>query len=336
MTGVQRVGRVLGRVLLAVAAFLPVFWLLGPRVGVDREAARSLMAEAVAAVPDAGALQDWLAGREGQVPNLRAAAQKRVVWAGTPGTVTPLSVVYIHGFSASAEELRPVPDLVAEALGANLYFTRLRGHGRDGPAMTEATAEFWLADVAEALEIGRRIGERVLVISTSTGGPLVTMATDLGAGDAVLGSVFVSPNFKVNNPPAVMLEWPGAQWWMPWLAGKERSFEPRNDMQALHWTTRYPFKAVFPMAAVIRSTREIDLARLQTPALFLTDPDDRVVVAARTDEVARQWGGPVRQIRYDMGPGDDAYAHIIAGTIASPGQTARAVADILEWVATLP
>lgn len=88
-------------------------------------------------VPQIAALDGWLADREAQVPDLRPDAEKTILWAGAPGQKTPLSVVYVHGFSAAAPELRPVPDRFAEALGANLFFTRLAGHGRDGAAMAE-------------------------------------------------------------------------------------------------------------------------------------------------------------------------------------------------------
>ena len=113
---------------------------------------------------------------EADIPNLRPAARKRVVWAGGKGERTPLSVVYLHGFSASAEEIRPVPDRVAEALGANLIYTRFKGHGRDGDAMAEARVRDWMADTAEALAAGRAVGEEVLVIATSTGASIATAA----------------------------------------------------------------------------------------------------------------------------------------------------------------
>ncbi|MDD4273595.1 MAG: hypothetical protein PHG14_07705 [Desulfobacter postgatei] len=38
--------------------------------------------------------------------------------------------VYIHGFSATRKETAPLSDLVAKTLNANLFYTRLSGHGR--------------------------------------------------------------------------------------------------------------------------------------------------------------------------------------------------------------
>ena len=70
--------------------------------------------------------------------DIRPGLQKEIVWANpATKTKTPLAIVYIHGFSASKGEVRPLPDKVASALGANLFFTRLTGHGEDGAAMAE-------------------------------------------------------------------------------------------------------------------------------------------------------------------------------------------------------
>jgi hypothetical protein len=79
-----------------------------------------------------------------------------------------VAIVYVHGFSASKAEVRPLPDRVAAALHANLFFTRLTGHGQDGTAMAKGSINAWVNNHAEAIAIDRAIGERVVVIGTST------------------------------------------------------------------------------------------------------------------------------------------------------------------------
>ncbi|MEO0831520.1 MAG: alpha/beta hydrolase, partial [Pseudomonadota bacterium] len=176
--------------LFALVLGIALLWVLGPRERVDTD----ITFERSSIGAD---IDGWLATQEASVPALRPAAAKRVVWAGEPGSRTPFSLVYLHGFSASAEEIRPVPDRVAQELGANLYFARFAGHGRDGPAMAEPRAGDWLEDFAEAMEIGRRIGEEIIILSTSTGGPIATIGVlDPVHGDGVRGLIFVSPNFE--------------------------------------------------------------------------------------------------------------------------------------------
>lgn len=287
-----------------------------------------------AAVP--GDLDSYLAASEAVVANLRPGAEKRIVWAGEAGAQTDWAVVYLHGFSATSEEIRPVPDRVAEALGANLYFARLAGHGRDGAAMAEPTGADWLADTAEALEIGRRLGKRVLVIGTSTGGTLATVAAaDPAMAKGLAGVVLISPNYAISNPMAFLLTWPGVRLWGPVVAGETRSFEPRSPAQAQHWTTSYPTLATVAMAHLVRYVDGLALGDVETPALFLFSDQDQVVRPEATRAVADRWGGPVQIEVVTPGPGDDAYAHVIAGEIMSPGMTDPVVERIVAWAAGL-
>ena len=317
-----------GALLLVVLAGA-LAWLFGPREPVDTSHGFD-----PASLGDD--LDAWLAAREAQVPGLRPEARKRIVWAGTPGERTPLSIVYLHGFSASAEEIRPVPDRVAERLGANLHFARLTGHGSDGRALAEASAGAWIADLAEAMAIGRRIGERVIVIGTSTGGTLAAhLAHDPALAEGVAGIVFVSPNFRVRNAGAFLLNWPRARVWLPTVLGPERAFEPVNEGHAAHWTTRYPSIAVLPMAALVAHVRALDHGGVQVPALFLYSEHDAVIAPAEVGRVAAAWGGPTEIHPFVMGAGDDPSSHVIAGDILSPGQTARAVDLISDWAQRL-
>lgn len=314
---------VVGAALAAAA-----LWVAGPTEPVDTEIAFD-----PSTVPED--VEGWLADREGRVPDLRPESAKAVLWHGAPGARTALSVVYVHGFSADPWEIRPVPDRVAAALGANLHFTRLAGHGRDGDAMAEASAGDWLEDLAEAVEVGRRTGERVVLVGTSTGATLIAAAAadpDLAPLMAdVAGVALISPNFRVSNPAAALLTWPAARAWVPLVAGPTRAFVPQNDRHARHWTTTYPTVATLPMAALTRHARRLDPAAASVPALFLFAPADAVVSHDETERVLAQWGGPTTVRRVAVREGDDPLSHVIAGDILSPGGTAPAVAALVEW-----
>jgi len=278
----------------------------------------------------------YLAEREAMVANLQPHAEKRVVWAGEAGVQTPLSIVYVHGFSASTGELRPVPRLLAEALGANLHYTRLAGHGRDGDAMGEPSGADWLADTAEAIEIGRRIGERVLVVGTSTGGALTALASiDPDMSRDVVGVVMVSPNFRIQNPAARILTLPLSRWWVPRIAGAERGFETENPDHAKYWTTRYPTVATISLAHLTKYARNADYRQATIPALFVYSDADKVVDPTETARVASEWGARVEVMQVTLTAGDDPHAHLVAGDILSPSQTAPVVARILAWAKAL-
>ncbi|WP_439139753.1 alpha/beta hydrolase [Roseicyclus sp.] len=279
----------------------------------------------------------YIAAREAALDDIRPGDAARIVWAGEAGAVTPLSVLYLHGFSAGPEEIRPVPDAVAAGLGANLVFARLSGHGRDGDAMAEPRAGDWLEDTALFLEIARAVGERVIVIGTSTGGTLAAWAaTDPAMARDVAGMVLVAPNFALANPAGVLLEWPYARVWGPWVAGAERAFEPMNEGQAAHWTTRYPIGAAVTLGTLLREMRGRDLGQADMPALVLISDADQVVSAQATRAAMAGWGGPVDLVALEMpAQGADPFAHVIAGDIMSPAMTAPVTARILAWAAGL-
>ncbi|MEM6618684.1 MAG: alpha/beta hydrolase [Pseudomonadota bacterium] len=326
-----RVVRWIVRIVVSLALLLGVLWLFGPREPMISEAAFD-----PTTVDDD--LDAWLTAREARFPDIRPGAQKRIVWRGAPGTRTPLAVVYVHGFSADAEEIRPVPDRVASALGANLFFTRLTGHGRtDGAAMAEPDMGDWMTDIAEAMEIGRRLGDRVLLITTSTGGTLaVAGAFDPEIGRDLAGVALVSPNFGPADPMADLATWPLARQWVPLLAGAERSWEPLNPEQGDHWNTRYPTTAVLPMMALVKYVRGLDLGDLRVPAFFVYSPDDQVVDAARTDAAYAAWAGPKGRIQPRLeGRTADPFAHVIAGDILSPDLTDEVAVAVTVWAGGL-
>ncbi len=277
-------------------------------------------------------LDAYLAREEARFHDITPGTEKRIVWAGAKGAKTPFAVVYLHGYSATSEEIRPVPDEVARALGANLFFTRFTGHGRPGAALATATTGDWLNDTAEALAIGKRIGERVIVISTSTGGTLAALAADdPRLAPEIDGIVFISPNFGLHNPLAFLLNWPFVRIWGPWVGGATQSFTPVNEANARYWTTRYPTVATVPLAALVRAAAGRDYAQVKIPALFLFSPQDQVVRPDITAKIAAAWGGPKQVAHPVLTARDDALHHVIAGAILSPDQTAPTVARILAW-----
>lgn len=314
--------------LVAICALvLLALWLLGPREEVDLQAEFDprRFGEGV---------QVYFESTEAAFDDITQGVEKRVIWQdGFKEQRTPVSILYVHGFSGSSEEIRPVPDLLAQALGANLVYTRLTGHGRGGDAMGQASVNDWMQDMAEALAAARAVGERVVVLSASTGGTLATAAAfDAQMAQGLAALVFIAPNYGINDPAAPLLTFPGGEWWLPYLAGERRSFTPLNAAQGRYWTTDYPIRALLPMAALVRAVGALPVEDLTVPALFRLSMADQVVRPDMTRQIADRWGGPAELQWVDPGPGIDPSAHVIAGDILSPAETQPAVRDILAWL----
>ena len=319
-------GKWLGRILLSLIVLGLVIWFLVPREPVDTEITFD-----PASLPED--LSAYLAESEARFDDITEGVEKRIIWAGSPGEQSDIALVYVHGFSATSEEIRPVPDRLAEELGANLYYTRLKGHGRGSLALAEPVAGDWLEDYAEAIAIGRRIGKEVIVIGTSTGGTIAAIgALSPELAEGVKGIIFVSPNFRLKSPTATILEWPLVRSWAALVAGAERSFAPQNEGHGKYWTTIYPTTALIPMAALVKYARNADYTGLRTPALFLFSDQDGVVNSETIRAVSTRWGGPVSLEPRKMGEGDDPFSHVIAGYILSPGQNDETVQIMRDWV----
>ncbi|SDA95513.1 alpha/beta hydrolase [Mesorhizobium qingshengii] len=316
------------RVVLAVLvlfAVLALAFVLGPRVAVDTTI--HFDPSAIGDDPQA-----YVARVEAAVPGIRDGLDKEIVWANPlVHARTPLSIVYIHGFSASKGEVRPLPDDVADQLDANLFYTRLTGHGQDGAAMTQGSVNAWINDYEEALAIGRAIGDKVIVISTSTGGSLAAWAaTQPGASDGVAAIAFISPNFGVKASGAEFLTMPWGKQIAKLVAGKERSFVPRNALHEKFWTYRYPIEATLPMQALTELAYGAPVEKATIPALFIFSDSDRVVRPDRTREIAGRWGGAHELVPVDdTGDPDN---HVIAGDALSPSTTAFLAQRIGVWI----
>ncbi|WP_171128849.1 MULTISPECIES: carboxylesterase [unclassified Ruegeria] len=324
----RRAGWVIGRILLILLLVGVGVCLIAPREPVDlnpRFDARKF----------GEGVQVYFESVESGFDDIVPGVEKRVIWQeGFREQRTRYAVLYIHGFSASSEEIRPVPDLLADALGANLVYTRLQGHGREGAAMGEATAVGWMEDTAEALAAARAVGDEVIVLSTSTGGTLAAAAAlDRELSQKVAAMIFVSPNFGVNTPGAWVPTLPLARTWLPLVMGDVRNPPGPDPERNLYWSTNYPWTAVVPMSVLVDAVYALDFAGAQNPALFWFSEDDQVVRPDRTHDVARAWGGFATANLVTMGPDDDPQSHVIAGRLMSPGQTEGAVAGMLAWLA---
>ncbi|MEP4249393.1 alpha/beta hydrolase [Tateyamaria sp.] len=320
----KRLGKAILYLFGGFAVAIGALWAFGPYEDA------TLTPHDITVTADLGA---YFATVEAAYDDITPGVEKRVIWADEPGAQTEWAILYVHGFSATSQEIRPVPDLLAKSLGANLIYTRLQGHGRSGDALATGTVQGWATDLDEGLQAARIAGRKVLILATSTGATLVAAkAQDAEMMQDVAGLIFVSPNFGVNTPVARLLSWPAARYWLPPLAGAQRSFEPANADHATYWTTSYPSVAVLPMAALIDAAVAQDASAQTLPALFWFSNEDNVVRPDITADIASRWGGPSKVVNPVMGPMDDPSSHVIAGDILSPGQTEIAFEGMLAWV----
>lgn len=327
-----------GLVLLALLAIGGVVFALGPKVTVDEAA----MLPVRPPPSDPAALDRYIAEREAAFDDITPGAEKTIIWADPANRArTPLSVVYLHGFGATRQELSPVPEEIAKTLGANLFLTRLRGHGRPGHALGQSTPAQWFEDTIEALAIGERIGERVILVGCSTGGTLaVWLQHWLGRGKRhppIQGPpaalVLIAPNFGAADPRAGIMTLPWGVQIARMLVGDTYSWEPANPEQAKYWTHRHPPKALATVQAVVEHLDDQPPARPDVPTLVIWTAHDPVVDPARI----QAWVDALPERRTARIFTDDIERgnHVMAGRIMAPARTAPVVSAVVDFVREL-
>ncbi len=260
---------------------------------------------------------DYIAAVERAVSGIRPSHGKELVWRNEDREKTGWSVVYLHGISASRRELAPMSEKIAELLDANLVLILLTDHGIDGGAMARATSLDWLNNSVEAITVGQRIGEKVLVTGVSTGPALATWAASQPTLVENVGSLFLfSANYGVHGASTGLLNMPLAKTLLPLIFGDERSFEPMNTQQAQGRTTRYPSKSVFAMASLLRLSDTIAVRKLNLPAFFIYSTDDKIVLAPQIRDAISDWGGSTAEVI--INDSCDPNNHILTGDIISP------------------
>jgi esterase/lipase len=188
------------RILLITFLSLIVMYLVGPSPKHGRYDAK------LGKIPYEGmALEEWVKAREAKAKP-KPDNEARIIWANDSSKArTTYAVIYLHGFTASQEEGDPVHLNFARHIGANLYLSRLSEHGilGDKPLMNMTATSLW-ESAKDAYAIGRKLGDSVIIMGTSTGGTLALMLAAEQYPE-IAGVVLLSPNIEINESLAFLL-----------------------------------------------------------------------------------------------------------------------------------
>ena len=251
---------------------------------------------------DAVKLEKQIAEKENAFKTLRPDNEARIIWADSSKTKTPWSIVFLHGFSASWREGDPVVLDLAKRYGCNVFLPRLYGHGLDtAECMVNLTAEKLLGSAKEALAIGKAIGEKVLVVSSSTGG---TLSLYLASGkDNIDALVLYSPNVKIYDPTAKLLDKPwGLQISRAVLGSKYRGW-PAPDEKKKYFTNYYRLEALIGVQSLISHTMKKETFEKITCPVFIgyyyknEEEQDKVISIEAMKEMYTQLSTPANQKR---------------------------------------
>lgn len=254
------------RILYIVIPILIIIYLLGPRP------ATPTYDTTMSSINLSGAaLQDFVNNRERQ-HILKPNNQARIVWNNDSlKNKTAYSIVYLHGFSASQEEGRPIHTNIAKEFGCNLYLARLAEHGLDtADPLIRLTPESYWQSCKDALAIGRQLGDRVILMGTSTGG---TNALQLAATypNDVAALVLLSPNVSIFEKSSFLLNDPwGLQIAETIIGGNEMISTDERPIYRQYWYWKYPIKAATELEEYLETTMVKEtFEKVKQPTLLL-------------------------------------------------------------------
>jgi esterase/lipase len=279
-------------------------------------------------------LDAHLAAAEASLADVTPGAEKQIVWGPAGRVRAPWAVVYLHGFTATRQEMAPLPELLAQSLGGHVFYTRLSGHGRPGGRMADMSVAQWQADALEALALGHRLGQRVLVMGTSTGATLAAWAALQPQGLEIAAWVLVSPNFGPKDRFASLINWSWGRALIHWVHGGVMRYKPLNATKARFWTHEYPTSALAPMMALVRQVRSAKLEAVKAPLLMLLSPRDRVINVTDARAAFKRFGSAVKCL-IEVDYSESAGQHVLAGDIEAPKATATMAAQVLAFVHSL-
>jgi esterase/lipase len=308
--------------LLLVSCVLVVLFFLGPKVEINTSVRPVSLPED---------LDAYLAESEAQFTDIIPGAEKTIIWAGEKGRATPLSVVYLHGFSACRQEAAPLAEVVAEELRANLFYSRFKGHGRGSKAMAEGSVNDWLNDAWEAVEIGKRIGEKVVVIGLSTGGTAACWLATQDIADHVAAFILISPNLSLVDRKTELLTLPWGRQIAELAMGAEYGWEPHNEQYDKYWTHHFPTRALLPLQGMVRVARSLDLGTIQQPLLIIYSPADEVVCPVTIERRFDSIGSAKKKLIPYYESGSPSH-HVLAGDILAPDSTQPLAEMIVDFI----
>jgi esterase/lipase len=254
--------RLLKIVILSIFALIGIYFL-GPKPP------KPVFNAILHSVSSINELDNYIADME-STHRIKPDNEAKIIWADSSKAQTEYAIVYLHGFSASQMEGNPVHQNLAKQFHCNLYLARLAEHGIDTTEdLMNLTAENYWESAKLAYAIGKKIGKKVILMSTSTGG---TLALQLAANyPEIAGLILYSPNIEVNNPAAPLLNNPwGLQIGRAVLKGNYVDVKYTDSAYPKYWNSHYRIEAVVALQNLLEATMtDATFKKIHQPSLAL-------------------------------------------------------------------
>lgn len=211
-------------------------------------------------------MEDSLNQSEYYTKGIKDDNEARIIWFdSTEKKKTAVAIVYLHGFTASQEEGNPIHKMIAERYGCNLYLARLNYHGiASENELKFMTPEGLYNDAKQAIAIGNKLGDEVIVMSTSTGGTLALFYA--AYHDDLKGLINYSPNIRIKQKSSYLLDKPWGLQLARLTYQSNYKIDECDDYDVKYWNCKTRLEAVIELQALVDHTMTKEtFARIKTP-----------------------------------------------------------------------
>ncbi len=275
-------------------------------------------------------VESYIAEKELLFENTDPRAKKKIIWYNDAKIKTEYSIVYLHGSFATGRQQEEVLIKIAKKLKANLFISRLSGHGSGFESTKSLEAKNFLEDAAEAVAVGNKIGNKVILMGFSAGGSFALMAAkDQNLSEKIDHLVLVAPWTPKLSPP-YFLAATGLFFKSQYKFNFPRMFDLPNEEWDPFWVNEFHRELPRQLWVAAFSGRKLEFQETKIPLLVFYEEKDKVVNAEGVKKIFEKWKGPKKIINNDTNLGGFNY-HDIIGILNSP-QDDFFVEEINNWI----
>ena len=256
------------------------------------------------------------------VSSVRPDNEARIIWANDSlKNRTEYVLLYLHGFSASWYEGFPINVDFGQRYHCNVFLSRLASHGliSDNPLLDMTPGKLY-ESAKQALIIAHKLGDKVIIMSTSTGSTLSLMlAADFP--DLVNGLILYSPNIRIKQKASLLLSKPwGLQIARLNFGGDFRIIKDSEDI-CKYWYCKYRAEATVYLQQLLDKEMNVDLFHKVKCPVFLgyyykdEEHQDQTVSVSAALKMYDQLGTPSSDKMKKAFP--NAGAHVIGCKLTS-------------------
>jgi esterase/lipase len=206
--------------------------------------------------------------REQNTEFIKPDNESRIIFADSIPQKTDYCLLYLHGFSASPREGFPVHEDFAKKYHMNAYIPRLYAHGLEtSQNLLDMTPNNLIQSAKEALNVARQLGDKVILMSTSTGGTLSLILAS--ANPDIEALILYSPNIEMFDDMTKILTYPWGLQIGKLVNGEMVEYPDDPPLEKKYWQSSYRLEAVGFLQSMVENTMTHEtFEKVKQPVFF--------------------------------------------------------------------